>query len=141
MTLKQGKMSDLLYRSLDGALTANEQKELDYALENSVALKNEKRQIEAQRKAVSESAKGFSFNPFFAQHVINRINALTGGQSYAETFVNYLLLLFKRMALVSITLCIIMISYNVFSDEILKLIDLLFPSPVTYEAMLKLPLF
>lgn len=141
MTLKQGKILDLLYRSFDGILSTKEQKELDYALENSAALKNEKNQIEAQREAISQSASGYSFNPFFAPQVMNRINALTGSQSYGEIFVDYLLLLFKRMALVSITLCLIMISYNILSDEILKLIDLLSPSPVTYEAMLKLPLF
>jgi hypothetical protein len=50
-------------------------------------------------------------------------------------------MLFKRMALVTITLCLIMISYNILSGEILKIIDLFSPSPVTYEAMLRLPLF
>ncbi|HLP59755.1 MAG TPA: hypothetical protein VK186_13025 [Candidatus Deferrimicrobium sp.] len=141
MTLKPGKMRDLLYRSLDADISPQEQKELDYALENSPALKNEKQQIETQRKAISENAERFSFNPFFAQQVMNRINALTGHPSYGEIFADYLFVFFKRMAMVSITLCLIMISYNILSDEILKLIDLLFPSPVTYEAMLKLPLF
>jgi hypothetical protein len=72
---------------------------------------------------------------------MNRINALTGSESYGQIFVDCLSVLFKRMALVSITLCIIMISYNLLSGEILKIIDLLSPSPVTYEAMLRLPLF
>lgn len=141
MSLKQGKVIDLLYRSLDAILPAKEQKELDTALENSAALRNEKQQIETQRKAVSQSAAGYSFNPFFAQQVMNRINALTGSESYGQIFVDCLSVLFKRMALVSITLCIIMISYNLLSGEILKIIDLLSPSPVTYEAMLRLPLF
>ncbi len=141
MSLKQGKIIDLLYRSLDASLPAKEQKELDTALENSAALRNEKHQIEAHRKAVSQSAAGYSFNPFFAQQVMNRINTLTGSQSYGEIFVDYLSVLFKRMALVSIVLCLIMISYNILSDEILKIIDLFSPSPVTYEAMLRLPLF
>ncbi|MCU0287637.1 MAG: hypothetical protein MUF15_14745 [Acidobacteria bacterium] len=140
MTLKHEKMKNLLYRSFDSSLTPQEQEELDNALENSSALKNEKLLIEKQRKAISQYANEFSFNPFFAQQVINRINTLTGNQNYGEIFANYLLFFFKRMALVSITICLIMISYNVFSEEILKFIDFLFPSPVTYEAMLKLPL-
>lgn len=141
MSLKQGKIIDLLYRSFDGILSPKEQSELDNALERQATLQEEKQRIEAQRKAVSQSAEGYSFNPFFAHQVMNRINALTGSQSYAEIFVDYLEMLFKRMALVTITLCLIMISYNILSDEILKIIDLFSPSPVTYEAMLRLPLF
>lgn len=141
MTIKKGKIRDLLYRSFDGTLTAKEQSNLDYTLENSAALRNEKQQIETQRKTISQCAEEYSFNPFFAQQVMNRITTLTGSQSYGEIFADSLLFLFKRLALVTITLCLIMISYNILSDEILKLIDFLSPSPVTYEAMLKLPLF
>jgi hypothetical protein len=141
MSLKQRKIIDLLYRSFDGILSPKKQSELDNALEHQETLREEKQLIEAQRKAVSRSAEGYSFNPFFAQQVMNRINALTGSQSYAEIFVDYLEILFKRMALVTVTLCLIMISYNILSDEILKIIDLFSPSPVTYEAMLRLPLF
>jgi hypothetical protein len=135
MSLKHKKIINLLYHSFDGILSPKEQSELDNALEHPGTL------IEAQRKAVSQSAEGYSFNPFFAQQVMNRINALTGSQSYAEIFVDYLEMLFKRMALVTVTLCLIMISYNILSEEILKIIDLFSPSPVTYEAMLRLPLF
>lgn len=141
MSLKRNKIIDLLYRSFDGILSPKEKKELDSALEHQETLREEKQLIEAQRRAVSLSAEEYSFNPFFAQQVMNRINALTGSQSYAEIFVDYLEILFKRMALVTVTLCLIMISYNLLSGEILKIIDLLSPSPVTYEAMLRLPLF
>lgn len=141
MTLKHGKIIDLLYRSFDGILSPKEQTELDNALQHPGPLGEEKQLIEAQRKAVSQSAEGYSFNPFFAQQVMNRINTLTGSQGYAEIFVDYLEMLFKRMALVTVTLCLIMISYNILSEEILKIIDLFSPSPVTYEAMLRLPLF
>lgn len=140
MTIKE-KIRDLLYRSFDGTLNTKEQTNLDYALENSTALRNEKQQIETQRKIISQCTEEHSFNPFFAQQVMNRITALTGNQNYGEIFADSLLFLFKRLALVTITLCIIMISYNILSDEILKLIDFLSPSPMTYEAMLKLPLF
>ena len=74
MSLKQD-IPELLYRSFDGPLDEKEQETLAKALRNSPALREEKRQIEMQRQAVSVSGEEFSFEPFFAERVMNRLTA------------------------------------------------------------------
>ncbi len=141
MTRKQGKINELLYRSFDLDLDETDREELQHALENSEELRQEKLQAEARRELISRSAEGIFFNPFFEEKVMNRIDTYARNESSSDIFFNSLMVVFKRLALAAAVLCIIIISYNLLTDESLKTVDELSVSPQTYEAMLHMPLF
>jgi len=66
------KIIDLLYRSFDSDLSAEEQHLLEQALRESDALKTEKEKITAIRANLALE-KEQSFKPFFAERVMNKI--------------------------------------------------------------------
>ena len=68
------KMLELLYKSFDATLTPNEQEELERALIDSEQLRSEKEKITKMRESISGTAEN-SFNPFFADRVMQRITA------------------------------------------------------------------
>lgn len=140
MTLKQDIL-ELLHRSFDCSLDEKEQEKLAEALMNSQALREEKRQIEMQRQAVSASGSDLSFKPFFAERVMNRLAAGEKKEQYGEIFFDALFALFKRVALIGAAACIVVIAYNLAKGENLKADDALYVSQVTYEEILDLPLF
>ncbi|MCK4762225.1 MAG: hypothetical protein KAW12_08510 [Candidatus Aminicenantes bacterium] len=141
MSQKQDKIQDLLFRSFDDSLNAEEQKELETALENSQTLREEKRQLEMQRTAVAAAGAGLSFKPFFAERVMRRVTTENKKESYSDIFFETLFSLFKRVALAGAAACLIIISYNLVKGENLKTGDALYVPQATYEAMLQMSLF
>lgn len=141
MSLKQGKILKLLYRSFDDPLNEEEQKLLNEALRQSGELREEKRHIEKQRQAIAQSGTVLSFKPYFAKRVMNRITAEEKKENYTDIFFETLFALFKRVALIGAAACIVIIAYNLAKGESLKADDALYVSQVTYEEILELPLF
>jgi hypothetical protein len=134
------KVLKLLYRSLDGDLKAKDQKKLDEELEKSKELCKEKERVLAQRRAVAASA-GQSFGPFFAERVMNRIEALGQKKNGLETFYESFMAAFRKVAIVSAAVLVLLISYNVMKSDVVPEDELFFLADTTMEEILDLPLF
>lgn len=110
------ELLDLLYRSYDGDLTAEEQSRLREGLASSPDLRAEKERLEQLRGAIKSGATE-SFEPFFAERVMQRlevepksINGLTG-------LVDSLAQAFRRVAVVGAAAAVILIALNLSSSE------------------------
>ena len=134
------KILKLLYRSFDDDLDAKEQKQLAEALENSVELRKEKEQSDAQRQAISNSAAQ-SFKPFFAERMMSRIQALGEKENILETFYETLKAAFWRFAATGAVIMIALISINLVIGESLSMDEAFYVSELTFEEILQLPLF
>lgn len=135
------KILNLLYRSFDALLTEKEKRLLDEALEGSEALRQEKERILAQRKAVADSASS-SFGPNFHERVLGRIADLgsqkkNGMESFYEAFK----LTFQRLAVASVLILLLLVSYNLIKGDILPQDEILFASDSVVEEILEVPLF
>ena len=124
---------DLLYRSLDDALTAEEQQQLDTALASSPELREEYDQLVKMRHMVSENA-ATSFEPWFAQRVMRQIES---GGSESELFFETLFTMFRRVAVAAAVAVAITISYNVLQSDTVSLSSTLgLEEEPTWEEML-----
>jgi anti-sigma factor RsiW len=134
------KVLKLLYRSLDGDLKDKDRKKLDEALEQSEELRREKERILEQRQAVADSASQ-SFGPFFAERVMRRIEGLGQKKNGWEAFYESFMGAFRKVAIVSAAVLVILISYNVIKSDIVPEDELFFMADTTMEEILDLPLF
>lgn len=134
------KALKLLYRSLDVDLKVKDQHRLDKALEESEELRKEKERILVQRQAVADSA-GQSFGPFFAERVIQRIETLSPKKNGLEVFYENFMAAFRKVAIVSAVVLVLLISYNVIKSDIVPEDELFFMADTTMEEILDLPLF
>lgn len=105
------KALELLYRSLDGKLSGEEQRQLEEALADSPELRKEKERIMAIRSAISASAAR-SFRPFFAERVMRRITSAGEKRRSAEVFFESLQYAFRRVAVVGAMVIVILAAYN-----------------------------
>jgi len=133
------KILELLYLSFDSNLDEKEQKQLTEALKNSEELRKEKEQILDQRRTVSDSAER-SFKPFFAERVMNRIDSISE-KNGLEIFYETLKSVFRRFAIVSAVIMIVLISYNLATRDSLSSEEIFYASDVTFEEILDLSLF
>lgn len=134
------KVLKLLYRSLDSDLDDKDRKKLDAALEESEGLRNERERLLAQRYAVTESAS-HSFGPFFAERVMRRIEGLDQKKNGLEAFYESFMTAFRKVAIVSAVVLVLLISYNVIKSDIVPEEELFFMADTTMEEILDLPLF
>lgn len=134
------KILKLLYRSFDEDLEEKEQKLLEEALKNSEELRREKEQILAQRQAISKSAAK-SFKPFFVKRVMRRINALGEKENALENFYDSFKAMFWRFATVGAVGLIVLILYNLVAGNSLPLEEAFYVSDLTFEEILRMPLF
>lgn len=131
------KMLKLLYRSFDDRLKEKEQQILTQALENSPGLRQEKEQIQAQRKAAANTAAQ-SFKPFFVERVMEQVNAL-GGKTNGlgmQMFYESLVSVFRRFAVAGTVISVIFFIYNLGIGEILPLEEALTMSDITLQEIL-----
>jgi hypothetical protein len=134
------KILKLLYRSLDWDLNDTDQKKLDEALGKSEELRKEKEKVLAQRQAVADSAEQ-SFEPFFAERVMNRIEGMGKKKNGLEAFYESFMAAFRKVAVVSAAVLVLLISYNVIKSDIVPEDELFFVADTTMEEILDLPLF
>lgn len=130
----------LLYRSLDSDLEDKDQKKLDEALGKYEGLRKEKEKVLAQRRAVAESA-GQSFGPFFPDRVMSKIEGLGQKKNGWEAFYESFIAAFRKVAIVSAAILVLLISYNVIKSDIVPEDELFFMADTTMEEILDLPLF
>jgi len=136
---KNKKELKLLYRFFDSELNEKEKKQLEEALKISEELRQEKEQISAQRKAISEST-ATSFKPFFAERVISRIDSIKKGNGLVD-FYESLKAIFRRFAIAGIVIMLILIFYNFTTGEGMSVDDAFYTSDVIFEEILDMPLF
>jgi hypothetical protein len=134
---KNRKMLKLLYRSFDKRLKEKEQKKLAQALENSPGLRQEKKRIETQRKAVANTAVQ-SFKPFFVERVMEQVNALEGKTNGLgmQMFYESLVSVFRRFAVVGAVISVLLFIYNQGIGDILSLEEALTLSDLTIHEIL-----
>ena len=108
------KILELLYRSFDGQLTVEEQRQLDKALSGSQALQEEKEAIATIRRAVSNSATQ-TFKPFFAEKTMQHIRSRSEKAAKFEEVFNLWLWSFRRLALAGTLAIILLLVINVMS--------------------------
>lgn len=135
------KILKLLYRSFDTKLSEKDQRRLDDALEKSEDLRLEKEGALTQRQALIESGAQ-SFKPFFAERVMGQIESLgqkkkNGFELFYETYKS----MFRKLAIASAVLLLILVSYNLVESDILPLEEIMFASDAAMEEILDLPLF
>jgi hypothetical protein len=104
------KAQNLLYRSFDSGLTAAERQELEYALSESQALRDEKKQILEMRELIKESAE-HSFQPFFSVRVLNRLRSEKG---FGTDFFASLAWSFRTVAVVAGIIIVLLFAHNSF---------------------------
>jgi hypothetical protein len=112
------KIVELLYRSFDTELTAEEQRQLDEALSGSKNLRDEKERIVEMRNTLSDGAAE-SFSPFFAERLMQQVRAMDETGAGLEPFFQSLYRLFKPLAVVATAAILTLIAINLQrSDEI-----------------------
>ena len=131
----------LLYRSLDSELCEKDQQRLNDALVRSDELRLERDRALAQRQALAKSGTQ-SFSPFFSERVMGRIDSLgqtrkNGFDLFYETFKS----MFQRLAVASVVILLVLISYNLIKSDILPEDEIIFASDAAMEEILDLPLF
>jgi anti-sigma factor RsiW len=129
---------DLLYRSFDGDLTADEQQRLEAAL-SSPELRREKTRLETIRKAIAASRTD-SFRPFFAERVMQQIKSAAPERVEEQTFSQYLSHVFRRVVLAGAAVVIAFLIYNVAVSREISLSTALGVPEITMEEVLSPPL-
>lgn len=107
---------DLLLRSLDAELTADEQKQLDAALAESEELRREAEQLDLLRQNVTNSTPQ-SFSPFFAEKVLSQIRTEKSLKNEAESFFDALFASFRPVALAAAVIIFVLLSFNAFQNN------------------------
>ena len=126
------KQRDLLYRSFDDALTPKEDAQLEQALAESKSLRKEKERITALRNAVSSKAAR-SFEPYFADRVMQRIVQTTKKERGRETYFDALFSVFRPVVVGAIILIIVLLSYNIIRSDRVSLAGAFAEPQVTLE--------
>ena len=126
------KILELLFHSLDGELTREEQQKLDQALAKSKELREEKERITQMRKVISNS-RSQGFHPFFAEKVMRGIREAKNAQ---ETFWDSLVYVFRPVAFAATILLITLISFNLIKSGNISVASAFAESEITLEQAL-----
>ena len=126
------KIVDLLYRSFDEDLSAEELNKLKSALLESAELREEKKKIEVMRQIVSGAGEK-SFKPFFAERVLNQIKLSRSKKDEAESFFDSLIAVFRPVAFAAAIILIAVLSYNMKTTENYTLAGALGQDQITLE--------
>jgi hypothetical protein len=124
-------MLQLLYRSFDAQLSAEEQEQLDSALKKSAELRTEQERIAQMRRNIAEQNTA-SFKPFFADRVMQRIREKTT-QTESDVLYDSMFRFFKPVMIAVIILIITITFYNIGSTKQFSLAGALAVPQVTIE--------
>lgn len=131
--MKKNKLELLLYKSFDAELTKEESELLQRELQNSTEFRRKFNEISKLRRAVSNSAET-SFNPYFEQRVLSRINNAQKQNRYIGAFADSLSFSFRKVALAASFILIALISYNLLSGNSYSIESILgtYKTPIEY---------
>lgn len=134
------KAKKLLYRSFDKDLSSVEKHILEKALERSELLRQEKAEIDQQRRDLSQSGDE-TFGPMFAERVINRLFSPQKSENGLEAFYEAFKSAFRKIAVAGAIAMVVLISYNLTLGDQVTEEEAFFASDITYEELSRLPLF
>ncbi len=123
---------DLLYRSFDEQLSAEEQRKLDEALAQSPGLRHEKQVLEIIRNKLHRQMGSQKFRPFFAERVMAEIRA----RSRQEPFWESLVAVFRPVAIAAAIAMVAIIGYNLTQSKTISVTSALGEPEITMEQML-----
>lgn len=126
------KMLKILYRSFDEALTPAEKLFLDNALKQHRELREEKERISALREKVSRNGSQ-SFEPFFAERVMQRISRPEYAASGQEIFWDSLVAMFRPIAIGAAIILVVILTYNIKKSDHFSLAEAFATQEVTLE--------
>ncbi len=106
---------ELLYRSFDSYLNPDEQKTLEYALENSKELKSHKAEMLKMRNSLRLNNPQ-KFGYLFADKVMQKIKNLEE-KSKDELFFDSIISIFRPIAIAATFLLVFLVSYNIISEN------------------------
>jgi len=106
------KIKFLLYESYDRHLSSAEQRRLKEALKTNAELQDLHQRLEKLNGRFAEHQID-SFGSWFAERVMNKIQSLPPKELVYESFLNNLLPLFRRVALVSTFVFILILGFNI----------------------------
>ena len=110
------ELLDLLYRSFDSDLTAEEQSRLQEGLAGSAELRAEKKRLQSIRRAITDGAAE-SFRPFFAERVMQRLEGELRPENGIHELFDSLAHAFRRIAVVGAAAAVILIALNLSSSD------------------------
>lgn len=108
------ELLELLYRSFDMELTAEQKKELDLALAESEQLRDEKERLLRLRSSLAAS-RG-EFKPFFEARVLERIRSELP-ELALDRMVESLAVMFRRVALAGAFCALILAAVNLIGSD------------------------
>jgi anti-sigma factor RsiW len=106
-----GRLNNLLLKSLDSELLPHERSELESALSTSEALQHTKEEL-LRMRATLRTKSEISFASGFEERVMNRITALS-----EDALASGLFTIFRPVAIVAAALIIILASINMATSE------------------------
>jgi hypothetical protein len=130
---------ELLYRSFDGDLTAEEREDLRNSLAVSEELRRERDRIEAVRRIVAAGAVE-SFRPFFAGRVMGRIVELRRSANGMVTLQEWLSRVFRRVVIGGAVVTVGLLIFNFVQSRGVSVAAAFGISDAPIEEMLELPL-
>jgi len=137
------KLMKLFFRSFDDNLNQQEQRLLDGALSRSKELQSEKDSITQLRQMISGNGAD-SFQPFFAQRVIERLNHHSSSQDTIldlQKFYDSLLWSFRRVTIAGAMLALVMLVYNLGIPDSTGLFNSMSWSDISLQQILNISLF
>ena len=132
------ELLDLLYRSLEEKLEPAEQRRLDEALAESRALREERARVLAIRESLAAGAAQ-TFKPFFVRRVMNRLAEEVGEKRGAETFLESLSYVFRRVAFAGALAVIALAVFNIISSDTVSATAALGVPDMTIEEVIETP--
>jgi hypothetical protein len=105
------RLKEILYRSFDSELTAEEKRLLEEALAQSEELRQEKEMITSLRRDIKRS-KSTSFNRHFVDRVMEKIHS-TEKKDESEQLFDSLYVFFRPIAVAATVLIIAIAGYNI----------------------------
>lgn len=106
------KIRELLYRSLDGELSAAESKALERALAESPSLRDELLAAQTVRRLLGDQPE-VHFEPYFAQRVMQRLDLTAARETMSSLLAGALARLFRPVAVATAAVVIVLAAWNV----------------------------
>ena len=126
------ELLELLYRSVDDELSPGEMERLEKALGSSKELRDEKDRLRAIREAVSSGAAR-SFEPFFAERVMQGVRELKTPEGGQDLFFQSLFSVFRPLAATAAIFVIALLSLNLITNDSLSVASAFAMPDVTVE--------
>ena len=126
------KIYNLLLRSLDTTLTPQEQHRLNQELSRSETLRLELERLKVMRQSIYQGGKR-TFRPFFAERVMQRIEASTQQKPAEDTFFFALKEVFLPVAIAAVIFIVVMLSYQVVRHDGVAFAGMVDHSDVTLD--------